>query len=108
MLTEDLIPAGDFCASHNIEISFISTLHQSGLIEMTTIRDTGFIYPGQLQDLEKFISFHYELDINMEGIEAITHLLHKVDDLQHELGRLKNRLRFLEKNEFEKEVFDNE
>jgi len=35
-----LIPIDKFCSSHNIEISFISSLQESGLIEITTIKES--------------------------------------------------------------------
>ena len=91
-----LIAIDDFCANHNIDISFISSLQQTGLIEITTIEESGFIAVDQLMELEKYVRFYYELDINLEGIETVTYLLHKINDLQHELGTLKNRLRLYE------------
>ena len=62
METEYLIAIDEFCASHNIEISFISSLQQSGLIEITTIKESAFIEADQLQQLEKFVRLYYELD----------------------------------------------
>jgi len=99
MQKEYLIAVEEFCVSHDIEISFISTLQQTGLIEITTIKETGFIDAGQLQQLEKFIRLYYELDINMEGIETITHLLQRINNLQDEIIALRNRLRLYEINE---------
>jgi len=99
MQTEYLIAVDEFCANHNIEISFISSLQQTGLIEITTIKETGFIDAGQLQQLEKFIRLYYELDINLEGIETITHLLQRIKSLQDEIITLKNRIRLYEINE---------
>jgi chaperone modulatory protein CbpM len=96
MQTESLIAADIFCANHNIEISFITSLQESGLIEVTTINDTWFIDSTQLQQLEKIIHFYYELDINLEGIETITHLLQRVTVLQDEIITLRNRLRLYE------------
>jgi len=37
--------------------------------------------------------FHYDLNINIEGIDAITHLLQQIEDLQQELIATKNKLR---------------
>lgn len=99
MQTEYLIALDEFCANHNIEISFISSLQQTGLVEITTIKETGFIDAGQIQQLEKFIRLYYELDINMEGIETITHLLKRINSLQDEITTLKNKLRLYEINE---------
>ncbi|MDO9341552.1 MAG: chaperone modulator CbpM [Bacteroidales bacterium] len=99
MQTEKLTAVDIFCANHNIEISFISSLQQTGLIEITTINETGFIDSNQLQQLEKIVRFYYELDINLEGIETITHLLQRVNSLQDEIIALRNRLRLYEINE---------
>ena len=92
MQTEYLIAIDEFCVKHNIEVSFVSSLQETGLIEITTIDEAGFIDGDQLQQLEKFIQFYYELDINLEGIETISHLLQRVNALQNEIMVLRNKL----------------
>ena len=96
MQTEYLIAIDEFCANHNLEISFISSLQQTGLIEITTVKETRFIKTGDLQQLERIIRLYYELDINLEGIETITYLLEKIISQQEEITVLKNRLRLYE------------
>jgi len=96
METENLIAVQLFCTHHHIEISFISALSEFGLIEVTTISETEYISTGQLSDLEKMIRLHYDLDINMEGIDAIYNLLKRENNLRGELNALKNRLRLYE------------
>ena len=78
MQTQDLISAEEFCIHHQVEYSFINSLQQFGLIEVKTIEENRFIDAEKLFDLEKFVRLHYDLDINLEGIEAITYLLEKV------------------------------
>ena len=58
MQTDYLIAVDEFCANHNIEISFISTLQQNGLIKITTIREARFIDQDQLLQLEKIIRLY--------------------------------------------------
>ena len=99
MKTEYLVPVEEFCARHDIEISFISTLQQTGLIEITTIKETEFIDTDQLQQLEKYIRFYYELDINLEGIETIMHLLQRMNNMQNDINDLRNKLRLFERSE---------
>jgi len=96
MQTEYLIALDEFCTNHNIEISFVSSLQQNGLIEIKTVKETVFIDAGQLQQLETFIRLYYELDINLEGIETISYLLERIKSLQEENIKLKNRLRLYE------------
>lgn len=99
MQTENLIAVNDFCISQDIEISFISSLQQSGLIEIVTVQETQFIEINQLQQLEKYIRFYYELDINIEGIETICHLLQRINTMQDEITALKNKLSLYESYE---------
>jgi hypothetical protein len=99
MKTEQVIPADEFCASHHIEISFIRSLQETGLIEMTVTEDAKFIRTEQLNQLEKIVRLYYEMDINLEGIETITHLLQRINNMQHEITALKNKLRLYEAGE---------
>lgn len=99
MNKKKLICANDFCANHQIEISFISTLQEYGLIEIITIEETGYIQENQLQQLERMVRLYHELDINIEGIDTINHLLQRIINLQNENYALRNRLRLYE-NDF--------
>lgn len=96
MQREYLIALDEFCTIHKIEISFITSLQQTGLIEITTIKESPYIDLIQLQRLEKIIRLYYEMDINLEGIEAIIHLLQRMDAQQQEIIALRNRLRLYE------------
>ena len=93
---ENLISTTEFCISYQIEVSFISSLQQYGLIEVVTIQENTYIDSNQLQTLEKYLRLYYDMDINLEGIEAITNILQRVNDMQDEIIELKNRLRLYE------------
>ena len=96
MQTKNYIAVSEFCICHNIEASFISSLHETGLIEIATIEETTFLDAEQLQEVEKYIQFYYDLDINLEGIETITHLLQRMNTMQEEIIMLRNRLSLYE------------
>jgi hypothetical protein len=96
MQNENLIPAEVCCTHYNIELSFIQSLNQYGFIRMVSIEQEQFIDMDELQNLEKFIRMHYELDINMEGIEAINFLLERVQNMQDEITYLKSKLNVYE------------
>jgi chaperone modulatory protein CbpM len=99
MENENLISVEQFCAHYHIEFSFIQSLEELGLLQITTIEETSFLQKEHIKDLEKMIRMHYDLDINTEGIEAIFHILQRVDHLHQELNALKTRLRFYEGEE---------
>ena len=96
MRNDTLIPVKEFCVYHNIEFSLIHTLKESGLIEITNIDDALYIHSSRLVELERIVCFYSDLDINMEGIETITHLLKQMNEMQDEIISLRNRLRLYE------------
>jgi hypothetical protein len=93
MEAKRLVAIDEFCSIQRIETSFISSLQKSGLIEITTIKNQQYLDPTQLIHIEKFIVLHYELNINMEGIETIDHLLKRINTMGQEIIYLRNRLR---------------
>lgn len=97
MRNEEMVAANEFCTSHNVEISFLYSLSESGLLEITTAEENVFIYQDQLPELEKLVRLHYDMDINLEGIEAIHHLLQQMKMMQDEMRVLKNKLGLYEK-----------
>lgn len=96
MQEEILISADEFCACHNIEFSFMRNLQDFGMIEMITREEASYIPESQLKKLERILRLHEDLEINIEGIDAITHLLQRINRMQTEITTLRNRLRLYE------------
>jgi chaperone modulatory protein CbpM len=96
MRNDTLVPVKEFCVYHSIEFSLIHSLRESGLIEITTIDDAYYIPTSRLAELERIVCLYSDLDINMEGIETITHLLKRMNEMQNEIISLRNRLRLYE------------
>lgn len=95
-MPEHLISTDEFCAHYHVEYTFINSLQQHGLIEITTIDEGSFIDHDHLKNIESLLRLHYDLDINLEGIEAITYLLNRVKNMQEEITELKNKLSLYE------------
>lgn len=96
MKTAEVIATKVFCESHQIELSFIQSLHESGLIEIIMMEESTFVPADQLEQLEKIVRLYFEMGINVEGIETIANLLQRITDMQKEITILKNRLRLYE------------
>ena len=79
---------------YEVEASFIESLHEVGLIHVVDQEEEHFIEYDDLSDLEQFIRWHYEMDINVQGIDALRHMLERVKSLQSELDQLRHELRF--------------
>lgn len=96
MQTEEMIVVNEFCIHHNIDISFIHSLQESGLIEITHTEEKLYLHESQLPRLEKMLRLYYEMDINLEGIETITYLLNRMNEMQQQITQLNNRLSIYE------------
>lgn len=96
METRPLIPASDFCVHYNVEVSFLYALQDYGLVQVTTRNEALFIDADDLGDVEKIIHLHHDLDINLEGIDAILQLLKRLEKMQEEVLTLRNQLRLHE------------
>lgn len=97
-MTRELFAVSTFCALYDIDRSFIQSLYNEGLITITYRDEDEFLEEEQLHELELYVRWHQDLGINPEGMDAIRHLLEKVKNLQAEVGLLKSRLNFYERN----------
>jgi hypothetical protein len=81
-----------FCLHHEVELSFIDSLHEYGLITIVVFNDDKYILADDLKEIEKMAHFYYELGINIEGIEVIINLLLQNDGLRRELNIARRKL----------------
>ena len=61
-----------------------------------TVEGESYLPASQLYDVERYTRMYYDLSINIEGIDAIHHLLGRVESLQQEVNRLKSKLKLYE------------
>ncbi|WP_316635523.1 chaperone modulator CbpM [uncultured Flavobacterium sp.] len=101
MNSKNLIQIKQFCIYHEIENTFITELHNYGLIQITILEEDEYLEPEQLPAVEKMIRLHYDLKINLEGIDVIANLLGKIETLQQNLTTTQNKLRLYEHYQIE-------
>jgi MerR HTH family regulatory protein len=75
METNNLIQLAQFCNIQNVDASFILALQEYELVELVVVEEIHYLPITQLPTVEKMVRLHYELDINLEGIDAIATLL---------------------------------
>ena len=90
------IEAQQFCLVHNIEYSFIQSLNDYGLIEIRQDGTATWIPEQEVQPLEKYIRLHFDMEINIEGIHAISHLLKQMSRMEEEILQLRRKLALYE------------
>ncbi|MDR0865908.1 MAG: chaperone modulator CbpM [Candidatus Symbiothrix sp.] len=92
----ELIIINEYIQHSNIEPQFIALLEENELIHVQEIDNERFLDPDELTDVERYARLYYDLSINIEGIDAIHHLLDRINYLQNEMKDMRNKLRFLE------------
>lgn len=92
-MQNELIIVSEYCSKCHIEPSFIDLLHEGGLIEVLTEEGERYLSFAQLPELERYSRMYYDLSINIEGIDAIHHLLQRMEEMQREIHQLRSQLR---------------
>ena len=96
MNTKDIISIRRLCSMYNISDNFINELISFDLIELLEYENEKYISKSHIKDLEHIVHLRYELNINPEGIDVIRNLLNKIEEMQHEINELRNKLSFYE------------
>ena len=95
-MQNELIIVSEYCDKCHIEPEFIGMLQEGGLIDVLTQNGIQYLTTDELPDVERYRRLYYDLDINMEGIDAIRHLLERMGEMQREIEYLRNRLRLFD------------
>lgn len=93
-MQNELIILNDFCSHCNIEPDFVLMLGEDGLIDIEVRNNTNCFPASQLAELERYAHLYYDLSINIAGIDAIRHLLDRMENLQRQIHQLENELNF--------------
>lgn len=92
----DLVIVSEYCQKCHIDPSFIVLLEEGGLIDIHSAEGERYLFSSQLRSLERYSRMYYDLSINIEGIEAIHHMLDRMERLRSEIVTLQSRLRLYE------------
>ncbi|WP_222166995.1 chaperone modulator CbpM [Edaphocola aurantiacus] len=93
MQQDNLILVSRYCSLHDLDQGFITELYRYELIEIITIEQEDYLDMNRLNELERITRLHNDLGINIEGIEAIVHLLDKMEQLNRQMLTLRQRLK---------------
>ena len=91
-MEKNWIIINEYCEKSHTDRDFLDLLEESGLIEIQDIDGQPCLPDTQLGDLERYCHLYYDLSINIEGIDAIRHMLTRIEDLQREVHRLRRQL----------------
>lgn len=80
----------DYCENQKIEISFLIELSKEGIVRIEKREEIDYLDQNDLAEIEMFARWHYDLGINLEGIDAMRHMLEKIKYLQKKINLLEN------------------
>jgi hypothetical protein len=96
MKDKKLISIQQFCSLYETPTSFFDDLHEYEIIKFKVVDNTKHIKLKDISTVEKLMRLHFDLNINMEGLDAIVHLTNQINDLQKEINHLKRQIGFYE------------
>ena len=76
-------------------------LEEGGLITVCTEAGEHYLLVSELPDVERYSRMYYDLSINMEGIDAIHHMLERMEGMRREIASLRKQLMLFREKEIE-------
>lgn len=83
------IPIDRLCKHYDISRDFMEGLYEYGIIVLHPVQEVYCLSEDQLHILEKYIHFHTELDINLEGLQVVHQLLNRIEYLERQLEMIR-------------------
>jgi len=87
---KDKLSRSEIVSIYKIELHFFDELTAAGLLEVEEENDDYYLSIDHLSRIERFANLHYDLEINIPGIEVIDRLLNQLKILKLENNMLKN------------------
>ena len=96
MEKENYILVRHYCERTHISNTFIEGLSEYGLIHCKRIKAEVYISDEEIPEIERFDRLHHDLGINLEGLDALNHMLRRIRNMENEMNILKRRLQLYE------------
>lgn len=92
-MKKEVISVKAYCSFRRVDTAFIDMLEESGLIQLVSMRRQRCIPHEALDTVERLVNWHYELEVNPEGLEVADTLYQKIIALQAEIDQLRAALK---------------
>jgi chaperone modulatory protein CbpM len=93
-MSKNLISVEDACDYLQVEISFIKSLEDFGLINIIVDQTYLYLESEELSKLQRYLRLTNDLQINMEGLHAVELLLERIGHLESRIVTLENLLNY--------------
>ncbi len=96
MENTNYIPISVFCEHHQLETNFIQILEDNDLITTITYKEVPCLQAENLEQLEKYVRLHRDLNVHPQDLDIIEHLIQKLEEAQTKLNDLQTLVLFYE------------
>lgn len=96
MKEESYILIQHYCETTSVDPEFIEQLFEYGLIQHLEHGDAPAIHQEELPTIERMVRLHYDLEINLEGLQVIAHMREKMIQMQKQMMDLERKLKRFE------------
>lgn len=92
MTLNEYVRIRDFCQGHSLEEAFLYELQEFDLIRIVKVGRQPAIHLRELHRLERLVRLHQDLEIGPQGLQAVQHLLDRLEGMEEELWKLRRKL----------------
>jgi hypothetical protein len=87
-----LLPVGEVARLAGIDPDFVARLMDLGLLDPVETTPEPFFTVSAVLRIRRIMRIHHDLGVNWAGMGVVMDLLAKIDDLEHEVARLRHEL----------------
>lgn len=92
MINSNYILITQYSEYSNIENSFLENLFEYGLIRFEQEDNAIYINEEDIPEIERLYRLHQDLGINFEGLDAINHMLRKLEKMEKTINLLRKKI----------------
>ena len=92
MINSNYILITQYSQYSNIENSFLENLFEYGLIRFEQEDNAIYMNEEDIPEIERLYRLHQDLGINFEGLDAINHMLRKLEKMEKTINLLRKKI----------------
>ena len=82
----------EFCKGHDLEEGFVYELYALGIIKIKKVDELAVLRLRDLGRLERLVRMHRDLELNVQGLQAVQHVLDQLEIARNEIRALRTMM----------------
>lgn len=96
MIDRNYILITQYSEYSKIDNSFLENLFEYGLIRFEKEENAIYINEDDIPEIERLYRLHQDLGINFEGLDAIKHMLRRLEKMEKKMNLLQKKINLYE------------